>query len=97
MTSRNAQASILCLVTVVLASGLQQGCETLSSLQADNTAWEGHRVDDLIASWGQPDRIEQLGVDYATYTWTKNGTNCEQTFTVSEARIAGYSSSGCED
>jgi len=81
----------------MLASVLLQGCDTLSALQSDPTAWEGHRIDELIASWGQPDRIERLGVDYAAYHWIKNDTKCEQTFTVSKTRITGYSSSGCRD
>jgi len=93
----NIKTSTLCLLAIALTSGLQQGCETLSSLQPDNTAWEGHHIDDLIASWGQPDRTVRLGVDYTTYTWIRNEANCEQTFTVSETRITGYSSSGCDD
>jgi hypothetical protein len=72
---------------------LQQGC----SLQPNHSAWEGHHIDDLIASWGQPDSINQLGVIYASYTWKMNQANCEKTFTVSDERIAGHSSSDCEN
>ena len=84
-------------MTVALTFILLQGCETLSSVQSDNTAWEGHHVDNLIASWGQPAKTEQLGNDYMAYTWTENAGGCEKTFLVSEGRITGYSSSGCND
>ncbi|MAF83375.1 MAG: hypothetical protein CL797_04665 [Chromatiales bacterium] len=76
---------------------MQQGCQRLSSMQSDNTAWEGHHIDDLILSWGQPDRTEQLGADYVAYTWVSGGANCVHTFTVSNERINGYSSSDCND
>ncbi len=82
---------------VVLTFFLLQGCELLSPLQSDNTAWEGQRIDDLIASWGQPDRAKQLGIDYLAYTWTENAGNCEKTFLASDGLITGYSSSGCND
>ncbi len=76
---------------------LQQGCETLSSMQSDNTAWEGHSIDELVASWGAADKTKQLGDDYIAYTWTEDGTSCEHTFSVSKERITGYSSSDCDD
>jgi len=93
LSLRNIKMPIRLLLIVGLLSALQQGC----SLQPDHTAWEGHLIDDLISSWGQPDSINQLGVDYAGYTWKMNQANCEQTFTVSDERIIGHSSSGCEN
>jgi len=87
------KTSTLCLLTLVLAFALQQGC----SLQPDNTAWQGHLVDELIASWGQPDKTEQLGIDYVAYTWIESGSSCEQTFLASDGQITGYSSNGCDD
>jgi|ETNmetMinimDraft_15_1059895.scaffolds.fasta_scaffold02307_7 hypothetical protein len=94
---RNKKLSILCLMMVILISGLLQGCQRLSSMLPNNTAWEGHHIDDLILSWGQPDRVEQLGADYVAYTWAGDGANCTHTFTASNQRINGYSSSDCND
>jgi len=82
---------------IMLTSLLLPGCDTLSSMQRDNSAWEGHQVDDLISSWGQPARTAQLGVDYYSYTWTSAAGTCEQTFLASSGRITGYSSSGCKN
>ena len=97
MNTRNSNTPILCLVIVVLAAALQSGCGALRSMHSDETAWVGHRLDDLIASWGQPDRTEELGVDYSAYTWLQDGTECEKTFPVSDGRITGYTSTGCDD
>lgn len=84
-------------MAIALASVFQQGCGVPSVLRADLTAWEGHSIDELTASWGQPDRTEPLGTAYVAYTWVESGTGCEQTFTVSGTRITGYSSNGCND
>lgn len=92
-----AKTSLFSLTSIVLAAVLLQGCSTWSSLQPDQSAWQGHTIDELTESWGQADRTEQLGVDYVAYTWVKPGTSCEQTFLVSEKRITGYSSNGCDD
>jgi hypothetical protein len=93
LNSRNTSTQILFLLIVVLTLTLLQGCSSQSSL----TAWEGHLIDDLITSWGQPDSINQLGDNYASYTWKMNQANCEKTFTASDQIITGYSSSGCEN
>ncbi len=97
LSARKAKLPILCLVSVMLASILQQGCGTLSRLQPGQAAWKGHTIDELIESWGQPHKIEKLGIDYGAYTWRTPETNCEQTFLVSNERITGYSSNDCND
>lgn len=95
MISKDSNTALLCLVLIMAT--LQSSCGTLRSIGPDETAWIGHRVEDLIASWGQPDRKNQLGVDYAAYTWLHEGTECEKTFPVSDGRITGYTSTGCDN
>jgi len=97
LSVQKVKISILCLLAVVLVTVLPQGCGSLSALQPDQSAWKGHTIDELTASWGQPDKIEKLGVDYNAFTWLKPGTSCEQTFLVSDGRITGYSSNDCDN
>ena len=93
MNLRYIKIQTLFFLIVGPVSALQQGC----SFQPNHAAWEGHLIDDLISSWGEPDSINQLGVNYASYTWKTNQVNCEHTFTVSDALIIGHSSSDCEN
>ncbi len=58
-------------------------------------AWEGHSIDDLIRSWGQPDSTQTFGSGIEAYTWTLKNEDCEQTFTVRDRKIIGTSDTNC--
>ena len=85
-----------CFGLLGIASALLlSGCYEIASLQPDNTAWVGHDVSELKASWGDPAETETLGHQIMAYTWTSNGGVCKQTFTARDDRIVGYSDYGC--
>ncbi len=67
-----------------------------STVQSGLEAWEGHSLDDLIESWGEPDRRVELGVGYYAYTWNAENSACQRTFTVRENTVVGFSDSDCE-
>lgn len=79
----------------IASAFLLNGCYEIASLQPDNSAWIGHEVSELTASWGQPAKTKVLGTAVKAYTWTSNGGVCEQTFTARDDRIVGYSDYGC--
>lgn len=68
-----------------------------AALQPDMDAWHGHSFDELVDSWGEPSAQLELGEDLVAYTWTMQGSDCQQTFTVQSDRIIGSSDSGCTD
>jgi hypothetical protein len=83
--------NLLSLVACLIVGG----CTSASSIQK---AWQGHSIDELIESWGEPDESEQLGVDYNAYTWLSDTGDCRQTFYVpADRRILSVSNSGCDD
>lgn len=84
-----------CGLIAVVMFGLLSGCAVLEPFESSLTEWEGHSVDELIASWGQPDQTSSLGNDTVAMTWAEQGGRCEHTFIVREERITGYSESGC--
>jgi hypothetical protein len=75
-------------LTIVLLSGC-------SALTPGLDSWEGHSIDELVASWGEPDSMTALGPAYTAYTWISEDGACEQSFTTSEEKIIGVSDTGC--
>jgi len=75
------------------------GCSTVessySALSSDYVSWEGHPAPDLLDSWGEPDKIEELGSDYVAYTWLGDDGVCRRTFTSHAGKITGYSETDC--
>jgi hypothetical protein len=90
------------LATLVLVVGLAwavTGCSIAksgySAVRSDQEAWIGHRSEELIESWGEPDAREELGSGYHAYTWIGDDGACRRTFMASEGKITGYSESDC--
>ena len=90
------------LAVIVMASGIAlavMGCSLAESgysvVRSDQEAWVGHRTEELIESWGEPDAQEVLGSGYDAYTWVGDDGTCRRTFMASEGKITGYSESDC--
>jgi hypothetical protein len=69
----------------------------LAALTPDMAAWHGHSFDELVESWGEPSAQLELGESLMVYTWTRQGSDCQQTFTVRSDRIVGSSDTNCTD
>lgn len=67
-----------------------------SVFRSDYSAWKGHQIDELIASWGEATNVRQIGNEMTVYTWREAGSECEHSFTVQGQRIAGISDTDCE-
>ncbi len=83
---------VISLLLVAVAS--VSGC---SAIRSDYTSWEGHSSEDLLAAWGEPTSIENVGVDYVSYTWADAGGTCERSFAALDGKIVGYSEYNCQD
>jgi hypothetical protein len=79
-------------LAVFASMALFSGCVVI---ERNITAWEGHPIDELIESWGEPASSTQLGQDYVAYSWVSDEGNCEQTFTARDGKIIGVSDTGC--
>ena len=90
------------LVAFVVASGIAlvaTGCSIAksgySAVRSDQEAWVGHRSEELINSWGEPDEQKSLGSGYDAFTWIGDDGVCRRTFMASDGKITGYSESDC--
>jgi len=75
------------------------GCSLAKSgysvVRSDQEAWVGHRTEELIEIWGEPDTQEVLGSGYDAYTWIGDDGTCRRSFMASDGKITGYSESDC--
>jgi hypothetical protein len=69
----------------------------LASLKPGMDAWHGHSFDELVDSWGEPSSQLELGEDLVAYTWSRQDSECQQTFTVRGDRVVGSSDTDCRD
>jgi hypothetical protein len=65
------------------------------SLAPDMNAWTGHSSDELIVAWGEPDLVEEMGMDNYAYTWVDDDDVCRRTFMARAGKITGYSEFDC--
>ena len=79
-------------VAVALSAVIFSGCVVI---ERNINAWEGHPIDELIDSWGEPTSSTALGQDFIAYSWVSEDGNCEQTFTARDGKIIGVSDTGC--
>jgi hypothetical protein len=80
---------------VAIAAFVLNGCGGLTPLYRQHSAWEGHTLDQLVESWGEPDSRTDLGQGVEAYTWTGVSDGCQVTFTVQVDEIVGVSDTGC--
>lgn len=82
-----------CVITAIIV--MLSGCNALTPFDSDLAAWEGHSVSELIDSWGEPDNTRTISNNLDALTWVDPAGTCEQTFTVTDGIITGYSEYGC--
>ena len=56
---------------VVLALVFVVGCQNPQEIAA---SWEGHNINDLIASWGAPNQVIDNGSDGKIMVWRRSGS-----------------------
>lgn len=86
---------LLAPCALAVLSGCSWAKSGYSALRSDQEAWVGHRSDELIASWGDPDETDILGDAYRAYTWIGDDGVCRRTFMDRDGVITGYSESDC--
>jgi hypothetical protein len=85
---RILQTGLICALTVYVLSGC-------GAVYRHASAWEGHTIDQLINSWGEPKTQVDLGQGLRAYSWLSENDNCEQTFTVQNEKIISVADKGC--
>jgi hypothetical protein len=76
---------------VFAAAMSQLACSVVLS---DQTSWLGHSTDELIAAWGEPTSVTNLGEDFVSYEWIDD-RGCGRTFSALSGTISGYSETDC--
>jgi hypothetical protein len=95
MGKHNSAMWIVMLSIALSSTGCSIAESGYSAVRSDQEAWVGHRSEELLDSWGEPDEQKSLGSGYDAFTWIGDDGVCRRTFMASDGKITGYSESDC--